>query len=268
MLLRLLLCFIMLLMSMQVAVRDEYESDSDVEEEAASAQEGDENRVPNCAPAGQRLQRKGAQQQVIALGADCSDGAGQKSGAGPNDDRQMLADAEMPDELPRSSDVSEQTSCAPPEDNQQQSKLGAAPDLPAQPGAPRVGPLAVKAPRPKRVWREGTALSAGLRLMCYCARHTSLLGASTGKLRMSIVTGRPLRGVQSRNEPEAPVQRPAALAAPATAPSHPASTGPDTGAHFWLCRPICSETLLYNALASLCNSPEVKLSLLHVTPYL
>ncbi len=241
----------------QVAVRDEYESDSEAEEEDATAHESDENRAPNCAAAGLRSQQKGVQQQrVITLRADCSDAAGGESKASPKD---TASDGGMPDNQPRSSDVSEQTSCAPPEGQGpvagsrfletlaqtfgrkkavRTAQLpatasagdGRPPEAPARTGsfpapklgAPRAG-AAAKAPRPKRVWREGTALSAGLRLMCYCPRHTALLESSTLKARMSIVTGRPLRGLHSRNEQDAPAQRPAACDPPASLPG-PAST--------------------------------------------
>lgn len=246
-------------------MRDEYEDDSD-EEDGASAQE---NKAPNCPGAlvqkPQEAERplkdpvkKQQQQQVISLRADCSNSAERSmSPAEAASGAQPAAE----ESRPPSSAVSEQTNCAPGEideegrgsaacddrsgpsggsedPNMGEAEHGAAPsaapddNAAAKPDMPhgrlRTGTVA-KAARPKRVWREGTALSAGLRLMCYCTKHTVLLGPSASKLSMSIVTGRPMRNLRSQNKPPAELSQP--LAADGVPPPlpHPADTSTHSG---------------------------------------
>ncbi|BDA44310.1 probable histone-lysine N-methyltransferase TRX1 [Coccomyxa sp. Obi] len=271
-----------------VAVRDEYDSDSDEEEAAASAQEHDENTVPNCAPSGPQVQ-KDIKQPVMSLRADCSDAAAGDSGAS----HIATASGAQQDDLPGSSAASEQTNCLPPETDEgrnaaagpcrkAQTKLsngeeaneaeaaaasreggcareakalapscgstaantGAAAAQPEQ-AAPRNGAAAKAPARPKRVWREGTALSAGLRLMCYCQKHTALLGPATGKTRMSIVTGLPMRSLHSLNKAAATAHRSAALDDTTAAPSAPADTVADPGRNKTGDAP-CSRCMPYN----------------------
>lgn len=261
----------------QVAVRDEYESESDEEQEAASAQEHDENTVPNCAPSGRQVQ-KDMKQPIISLRADCSDAAASDSGAS----HIATASVAQQDDLPGSSAASEQTNCVTPDteegrcfaagpckreqtapSNREETNEGEAAAASAERGraleaetlapscgntaantgaaaaqpeqaAPRNGAVARPA-RPKRVWREGTALSAGLRLMCYCQKHTALLGSATVKTRMSIVTGLPMRSLHSLNKPSATAHCSTAPDNTVAAPSAPADALADPGgqAFFW-----------------------------------
>ncbi len=249
----------------QVAVRDEYESDSD---EDAEAQEHDENTVPNCAPLRQQMP-KDTKQPIISLRADCSDAAAGES----KTSHIATASGAQQDDLPGSSGASEQTNCVPPDTKEgpdsvasprrdahsdegeaKEAEIAAASaeggcareektlaenhgNTAASTGAsaaqpeqavPRMG-AAAKPARPKRVWREGTALSAGLRLMCYCQRHTALLGAATGKTRMSIVTGLPIRSLHSPNKPAAPAHLPAAPDATTAASTAPTNTAAHPG---------------------------------------
>ncbi|CAL8470279.1 g9821 [Coccomyxa elongata] len=267
-----------------VAVRDEYESESDEEQEAASAQEHDENTVPNCTPSGQQVQ-KDMKQPVISLRADCSDAAASDSGAS----HIATASGAQQDDLPGSSAASEQTNCVLPDgrcfaagpckreqiapSNREEAteaeaaaasakggraleaktlapscgntaaNSGAAAAQPEQ-AAPR-NCAAARPARPKRVWREGTALSAGLRLMCYCQKHTALLGSATGKARMSIVTGLPMRSLHSLNKPSAAAHCSTAPDNTIVAPSAPADALADPGSNRTGDEP-CSRCMPYN----------------------
>lgn len=69
------------------------------------------------------------------------------------------------------------------------------------------GSQPTKAPRPKRVFREGTALSAGMRLVCYCRKHSQLLGPSARRAAMSVTTGRQLREPRSPQSFRSPRSR-------------------------------------------------------------